>query len=270
MKNFKLLFLSVLFIGLNSCSSNDDTEEVEGGEIIVETGNFQKRVLIEDYTGTWCGWCPRVAFGIEIVEGATDKAVVVAIHRQDEYNFNAGVLEDQIGLQGYPTAMLDRTIEWGYPEPNNVVQAVNLTTNNARLGLAMKSTVTGGNISLEVKTKFGDDIAGAKLVVYVLENGLVSDQENYTTYYEGVDVLTDFTHNHVLRAAATNLLGDDFAATESVEGNEVTKTFSIPVPANVANAANLEFVAFVVGADKKAINARKAAPGDDQTFETVE
>ena len=267
MKNFKLLLLSVLLVGLNSCSSNDDTEE-EG--IIVESGNFQKRVLIEDYTGTWCGWCPRVSFGIEIVEGATDNAVVVAIHREDEYNFNAGVLEDQIGLEGYPTAMLDRATLWDFPEPNNIVQVVDLTTTNARLGLAMKSTVTGGNINLEVKTKFGDDFTGAKLVVYVLENGLVSDQENYTTYYDGVDVLQNFTHNHVLRAAATNLLGDDFSATESVEGSEVTKTFSIPVPANVTNAANLEFVAVVVGADKKAINARKAAPGDDQAFEIVE
>lgn len=269
MKNLKLLLLSVLFIGLNSCSSSEDGEDV--GEVIIpESGNFQKRVLIEDYTGTWCGWCPRVSFGIEIVEGATDNAVVVAIHRQDEYNFNATVLENQIGLQGYPTAMLDRTILWDYPEPNNVVQVVNLTNNNARLGLAMKSTVAGGNISLEVKTKFGDDITGAKLVVYILENGLISDQENYTTYYDGVDVLPNFTHNHVLRAAATNLLGDAFTDTESVEGNEVTKTFSIPVPANVANAANLEFVAVVVGADKKAINARKSVSGDDQTFETVE
>lgn len=232
---------------------------------------FTKRVLIEDYTGTWCGYCPRVSYGIELVNEATDKAVVAAIHRgNDPYDFNASVLENMIDLSGYPTAMLNRTTDWTYPEPSNVSQIVNLAAQTPpTVGLAMTSTVSGGNINLEVKTKFGTNLNGAKLVVYILENGLIYDQVNYTSYYGGGSTIPNFVHEHVLRACLTNLLGDAFTNTEAVYGNEVTKTFNIPVPANVSNASNIEFVAFVVGADNKAINVRKAVSGDNQSFEEL-
>lgn len=246
---------------------------------ITQAINFTKRVLIEDYTGTWCGWCPRVSHGIELVKAATDKAVVVAIHSgstnpssngYDPYNFNVPALENLIGLEGYPTAMLNRKTDWTYPEPNNVNQVVNLTTGtNPKLGLALKSTVSGGNINLEVKTKFGKAFTGAKLVVYVLENGLIFNQVNYTDYYNGADIITDFSHEHVLRATLTNILGDAFSANESSYNNTVTKTFNVPVPANVSNVSNLEFVAFVVGADNKTINVRNSTPGQDQAFEEL-
>lgn len=354
MKIFKLFFLGILFIGLNSCSSSDDsgtgtitsisltpsatTETVgsvitfnvvtnlgndvtskavlksgdaaftggaftssvagtftitatyEGHTASVEvsfinspTINFTKRVLIEDYTGTWCGWCPRVSRGIELVKEATDKAVVVAIHSgstnpssngYDPYNFNVPALESLINLQGYPTAMLNRTTEWNYPEPNNVDQVVGLAAGaNPNVGLALKAAVSGGNINLEVKTKFGKDFTGAKLVVYVLENGLIFNQVNYTTYFGGngsSSVIQNFTHEHVLRGTLTNILGDAFTPTESVYDSEVTKTFNVAVPANVSNVANLEFVAFVVGSNNKALNARNATAGENQTLEVIE
>lgn len=81
-------------------------------EVVVQPAptKFTKKVLLEDYTGTWCGYCPRVAYGIELVQNDTDNAVPVAIHRgstnpssgsYDPYNYNAGTLEDMINLQGW-------------------------------------------------------------------------------------------------------------------------------------------------------------------------
>lgn len=235
--------------------------------------NFAKRVLIEDYTGTWCGYCPRVSYGIEQVLAQTEYAVPVAIHRgNDPYNFaGANVLENLIGLQGYPTAMLNRLTEWKYPEPNNVNQVVALTQGTLpKLGLAMTANVSGGNVNLTVKTKFGKTISGAKLVVYALENGLIYNQVNYTSYFGGGSTIIGFTHDHVVRAAFTNILGDEIPTSESVYDNVYTKTFSVAVPSNVANVSNMEFVAFIVGSDKKAINVRKAVSGDNQSFEIIE
>ena len=82
--------------------------------------SFNKRVLIEDYTGTWCQYCPRVSYAISQVRLQTTDAVVVAIHRgSDPYNFAAAsTLETIIGLTGYPTGMLNRKTEWNYPENN--------------------------------------------------------------------------------------------------------------------------------------------------------
>lgn len=237
--------------------------------------SFTKRVLIEDYTGTWCQFCPRVAYGIDLVMEQTDLAVPVAIHRgqgADPYHFaGASALESLIGLQGYPDARLNRLTTWKFPEPNNVNQVIALTEGAApKVGLAMKATITGNNLDLTVKAKFGTSVEGAKLVVYVLENGLLYNQTNTTSYYGGVNPLANFEHNHVLRATLTNIIGDDVPAEESIYDKTHTKTFSVPVPSNIANKANVEFVAFIVGKDKKAINVRKAVSGDDQTFEIVE
>lgn len=234
---------------------------------------FAKRVLIEDYTGTWCGYCPRVAQGIDQVMAQTTFAVPVAIHRgQDPYNYApAGVLETLIGLSGYPDARLNRLTKWTGNEATNTAPVIALTQGTApKVGLAMTANVSGGTVTLTVKAKFGTNLTGAKLVVYALENGLIYDQTNYTSYYGGGSTIANFEHNHVLRATYTNILGDDIPSSESVFDNTYTKTYTLPVASNVANAANMEFVAFVVGADKKAINVRKAVSGDNQAFEIVE
>ena len=64
----------------------------------------------------------------------------------------------------------------------------------------------------------------------------------------------------------TNILGD--AITENTEaGSTITRNFSIPVPENIENASNLNFVAFLVGSDNVAINTRASHANEDQEFE---
>lgn len=239
-----------------------------------QTGGFVKRVLIEDYTGTWCGYCPRVAYGIEKVQEVTDKAVVAALHYgpndEDPYHYNLSSLISQANVQGFPTGKLNRAIEWSYPEPSNVSQVTALTEGaNAKVGLAMNATVANGNITLAVKAKFNQDYTGLKMVVYALENGLHYNQQNYTTYYNGASVIQNFQHDHVLRLSMTDLLGESISSTSTVNNGTFTKSFAIPVPANVANAANLEFVAFIMDANNKVINVRKVVSGENQAFEEL-
>lgn len=246
----------------------------DGSEI-----NFVKRVLIEDYTGTWCGYCPRVAHAIDLVHQQTDNAVTVAIHRAslnindpsyDPYTYDSTELENIINIPGYPKGLLNRMTQWSFPEPSNVNQAIALTQGeNPKLGLAMNAAVSGNTVNIDVNVQFSKDFSNLKLVVYVLENGLIHYQHNYTTYYDGEDVIENFVHNHVLRGCATSLLGDAIPASETTTGNTYTRSFSIPVPQTVENAANLEFVAFVVGSDGKAINVRSADPGENQDFEEL-
>lgn len=241
---------------------------------------FARNVLIEDYTGAWCGYCPRVAYGIEQVALATDKAVTVAIHRgntdpngsnHDPYNFSAGALENIINLQGYPTAMLNRTTEWTYPEPSNVSQVVAIANTDADVGLALTPTLNGSDIVIDVKIKFGSlSSSNAKLVVYILEDDLIYDQVNYTSYYGGTSVISNFEHDHVLRACLTDLLGDTIPTDQVVEDNVYTETISVSVPNNVSDMSKMSIVAFVVNGGTNAVyNARSANFGDTQSIEEL-
>ncbi|WMW77694.1 Omp28-related outer membrane protein [Flavobacterium sp. 20NA77.7] len=273
MKKLTTSALLLAAILLTSCGGSDDNSGGNGNgggstPVTPIAGKFTKNVLIEDFTGTWCGYCPRVAYGIEKVLEQNITAVPVAIHRgNDPYNFAEGsTLESQINLTGYPTAMINRTLDWAYPEPNNTIQVKNQTGPNADLGIAMNSTVANGTINLDVKVKFDANMTGLKLVVYALENNLIYNQTNYTSYYGGVSTIQNFEHDNVLRASLTNILGDAITSNTN-DGDIYTRNFTVNVPSNVANASNLSFVAFVIGTDNKAINVRAALPNVNQTFQ---
>jgi hypothetical protein len=244
----------------------------DGSEI-----NFVKRVLIEDYTGTWCGNCPRVSHAIELARAQSEFIVPVGIHRSssnpadaayDPYNFDSSALEAVLNMSGYPKALLNRMTRWQPLEQNNITQVINLTQgDNPKLGLSMSNQVTTTNITLDVNIKFSQDFENLKLVVYVLENGLIYDQVNYTPFYGGLPYITNFEHEHVLKSCLTPLFGEPIASEETKVGNTYTKSFSISIPSNIANSNNIEFVAFVTGDDNKAINVRKANRNENQEFE---
>ena len=231
--------------------------------------NFNKRVLIEDYTGTWCQYCPRVSYAISQVRLQTSDAVVVAIHRgNDPYNFAAAsALETMIALQGYPTGMLNRKTEWSYPENNNVAQPVNLTSGtNPRIGLAMTNSVTNNTANVQVNVKFGKNFSGLKLVVYALEDNLIYNQINATSFYGGVNPIVGFNHKDVLRAfLTTSILGDDITGATTTNG-VYSKSFTYTIPAGT-QSSNIHFAAFVVDSTGKALNSRDASTNVTQTFE---
>lgn len=243
--------------------------------------HFRKRMLVEDYTGTWCGYCPRVAWGIELLHLQTEDAIAVAIHRPssnvsspvyDPYNFpEAAELEATLGAAAYPKGFLNRTIRWENPEPDNIAQAIALTQGeNPKLGLAITSAVDNGKITMDVNVMFGKDFSNnLKLVVYVLENGLVYDQHNYTSYYNDEDILVNYVHNHVLRGCLTSILGEDINSTLTKNGETFTRSFNVNIPASVANQANIEFVAFVIDQTGKVVNVRKSTPGKTQEMELL-
>ena len=68
MKKGQLLLLLFAFTVAISCGDTvvrynqqvDDSVDAPS-----TSGLFKKHVLIEDYTGTWCGYCARVAYAIE-------------------------------------------------------------------------------------------------------------------------------------------------------------------------------------------------------------
>jgi hypothetical protein len=275
----KNLLLLLFVFALFSCS---ETNVIYTDIIIDDTvdappvsGQFTKHVLIEDFTGTWCGNCTRVSYSIGKVMELTNKAVAVAVHNGDDPYHFVGIepLRNQIYPNTtdfpLPTSRLNRTIVWTFPEDLNIQQVKNLTSNNCGLGLAMHSTITNGTISLDVNVKFAQNYSNLRLVVYLLENHLIYNQRNYTNFYGSSNVpdYVGFEHNHVLRTTLTSILGDAITG-ETLFGKTIKKTFSVAVPAVIANPENISFVAFVIDENNTALNCRETDLGNlPQTFE---
>ncbi len=275
MKNLINLLALICSISIISCSDTEvtrqETSEIESLNAPAIAGLFKKRVLIEDFTGTWCGNCVSVLFALEkIYETPNNSAVTVAIHSgNDPFKF-VGVqpLHEYIfpnGNVSLPEARLNRNIVWK-DQDTNIAEPLNLRSNNCGLGLSIKSNLTNQNINLNVEAKFAQNYSGLKIVVYLLENKLRYKQTNYTQYYTNATTILDFEHNHVLRKSITNLLGDQIEETIE-EGKTINKNYSFAVPANVAVSNNISFVAFIVDSNNNVINVRESYINQSQVLE---
>jgi thiol-disulfide isomerase/thioredoxin len=245
-------------------------KDLESELIIIEgSDGYPKNVLIEDYTGTWCGNCPRVSYAIDQVKQQTNRVVPVAIHISDSYTFDGAIaVNDEFGVNSYPYARLNRIYKWTAEEQDHISEAIN-QTGLAQLGVAITSTLLGNELDVTAKVKFKEDFNNPlKLVVYLTENGLIHDQENYTTYFGGAAILENFEHNEVLRAIFTHHLGDVIPESETIQDNIFTKQLQESIPISIENSDNLHLIVFVVDAiTNEVINVRASAIGEIQDFE---
>jgi len=273
----KKLFLSFLLattIGAltTSCSSSDDSKKDENGNGNTISTRYQHKVLIEDATGTWCQFCPRVSYAIQkSKENAThgDKVVAVAIHKgvngyPDPMQIPAGATLDNMfsqnyGLTGYPFGLINRTTTWKSPENNNIAQVLNaINQQGSTVGVKISSnlTTTGGTITASFK--FSQGFENLKYSVYVIENGVVtpeSPQSNSVGFYGGEG--ENFVHNDVLRAVSGTATGNSLGNT--TPGQEIVKADqSVSYTLFNNDLENVEVVVFVSDASGKVLNVQSA------------
>lgn len=247
-------------------SVSSDNVSVQVSQIATPS-NFTKKGVIEDYTGTWCGWCPRVSHAIELVEAQSNKVFAIAAHIGDAMeNSHSTALKDAFGVNSYPTAYVNREAKWISPEPNNVSQATSVATGTTNLGLSINSTLSGETMQIVVSAGFAQNTPGTKLVVFILEDGILANQSNNTSYYGGANPIVNFEHNHVLRYSVTNVLGDPIATTAGVV--HTSYTVNLGLGANVADGSKTGVIAMLVdGTGKKVLNAQYAKVNVDKKFD---
>ncbi|WP_179005056.1 Omp28-related outer membrane protein [Winogradskyella forsetii] len=252
----------------------------EGVEVTTNTESFsvivpKRKIVIEDYTGTWCGFCPRVAGAVNSLKEETDFITVIAIHETansfpDPMHFDqVQLLKDAFGIEGFPAAKVNRTVEWQTPHPNSAVTSIaGLDTN---LALAINSELVGNELTVQINVVYEEgSVEGDKLVVYLLEDGILNDQVNYynadttSPYFNAGDPIPDFEHNETLRNALSSVLGDPIPVTGAL--TEYITSFTITVPSDYVTD-NLSIAAMVVDSDNTAKNSQHAHVGDDKPYE---
>jgi hypothetical protein len=240
-------------------------------EIKAVESTHTTKVMVEDYTGTWCQYCPRLAYALDQAVAANSNIIPVAIHDDNDMPFpNVDVLLNTFGIDGFPTGRVNRTINWN--ETTN--QPVALLANRQNMGLAINSSISGNTITATVKVHYDlkPDSAN-RIVVYLLENGLVYPQTNFydgdpsSPFFQQGNPIMDYVHNHTARTTFTNALGDAIPSAEATTGNTYIANYTLTVPASVQNTANLELVAFTVGPDNKVLNVQKADLGENKDFD---
>jgi len=228
--------------------------------------SFSKKAVIEDFTGTWCGYCPRVSYAASLVEEQTDKVFVVGVHNGDQMaNSFGNSLENMYNITGFPTAYIDRNNTWNYPEPNNINQALEAAEGTVDVGLAIESSLNGSTLDITIHQGFLQNMTNVKLLVFILEDGIIANQSNYTSYYGGSSTITNFEHNGVLRYIATDIMGNTTTSTLGIH----EQSFSVSLSSQgVQDPTKTGVLAMLVDDSARVLyNAQYVVSGQNQDFD---
>ena len=228
------------------------------------------KVLLEDFTGTWCGYCPPVKLAIEQArELYSENITVVATHQNDQFALpQEQELTSALGPFGLPESRINRTLEWVEPYDINFIDDFINTVNN--LAISIDSNIENNSLNVSVRFVSSDALVNHKLVVYLIQNGLIADQANYlnfddTSYfYEMGNPIENYIHNDVLVHSFTNILGDNFDNTQPYA--DITKTFSLDISSSSIQIDDSAIVAFVVDSENTTINSQSAVVSEFQDF----
>lgn len=87
--------------------ANQDIKPGHTADVLIYPYLPKKRALVEEYTGTWCGWCPRGFVGLEHMnELYPDDFIGISYHNGDPMAFTNSNYPSNIS--GFPAAWLDR------------------------------------------------------------------------------------------------------------------------------------------------------------------
>ncbi len=202
-----------------------------------------RTVLIEEFTGDWCGHCPKGADTIHAILGSMPNVRALAYHggsATEPFQTTEGnALLNKIGLGGYPTAAIDRVI-WNIG--GTLERCISRSIWRAA---SVQRSATLSPLSLNVYGKY--DPVSRKMTVYVEGNILVDMPGEYNlnvivsadslyapqVFYSptGTVILDPYYHMHAVQKMVTGSDGKSLTTTGFTSGQVVKDSVTYTIPA---------------------------------------
>lgn len=237
-----------------------------------------KRVLMEEATGSWCGWCPRGSVGLDkIDEDEPDNVVAIAVHNGDP--MAVAEHDGNMNVSGYPSANADRKV-LGF-DPGDFTGPFNQLKDNvspASVSVYADFDAASNSITVTPTVNFKTSLTGDFSVsVIAIEDWVhgTGSGFNQSNYYAGGGngvmggyeskpnpvPAADMYYRHVSRGfvgTGIGFAGDNTIIPNTVvAGTDYTIDYSYTVPSDVA-IGHLHFAVVLIDNDtKEVINANK-------------
>lgn|SRR5690554_191140 len=232
-----------------------------------------KNVVLEEFTGIYCTFCPDGHKRAQAIKTANpDDVVLINIHTGGYADPNGSdpdfrtpfgsALANQSGLQGYPSGTVNRHVfsggstalgrgDWAGSSTIILGQA-----SYANVALEASLDLDTRELTVDVEVYYtGDGSATNKLNVALLQNGIEGPQTGMSANPSQVLPNGNYEHNHMLRHLLTGQWGDEITTTTS--GTLIQRQYTYTIPANLNGIAyelgNLEIVAFLAEGNQEII-----------------
>jgi hypothetical protein len=210
-----------------------------------------KKVLVEQGTGAWCGFCPDGTVIMNDILATLPNTIGVTIHNGDAMAFTDGNTVNSAYISGFPGGMVDRV---KFPDQASVGfsrgqwKAKTIERLATPIPVHVSATHTYNmstrQVSVNVRVAFYEDMAGDfRINCHIIEDSLTgtgtgwNQANNYNNTaghpFQGMgNPIVGYVHNHVTRA----MLGGPWGATGTIpasvtKGSVYERTFNYTLPA---------------------------------------
>ena len=257
-KLLTLTLITALALGFNACKKSSST--VDGTNFLGNTSNtttapapvdplalvgslpadYTKKVVLEEFTGEWCGWCPEGAkVMVDNIAAHPGKVIGIAVHDGDPMeipSYNTWI-KALTGVTGFPNGSVDRA-----------------------------DASDRGNWTSQINTELAK---GAKLTLAVIEDHVPQSSGGQHNYSTSVVVDANWQHSHVLRGLVTANDGDAVDLT-SPKKYTIVEFKNVDLSTmNINNMANVQFAAFinVNSTPRDILNAQEAGLNETKKWD---
>ena len=258
------------------------------GEIGTPTTSYPAVAVIEEFTGTWCTYCPRGAAFMNYYSDHYDgldgqiKAIGIALHSINDPMLmdNDSYLNDAYnisGCSGYPSAFFNR-MQLGDPSDEYIVENIASTRSNSRITIESVDYTQNGDMTVnyQIENSYSKSDMNQRVAIVMIENDVRGDNASYNqtnglsgvsqaavenTYGEAlwpyfrfyaeqksIVPYTEMVYNHVARGIWPDYYGELFNDPCQAEVG-IHKTMAIDMPSQVMNPDNTAVVALLLDGD---------------------
>ena len=243
---------------------NFDANALSGGFYGISTPPA-KRVLIEEGTGTWCGWCPRGHVAMETLwNDHKDKTTLVAVHAGDIMQVPGYYEPFDDMIPGYPSGTLNRrgdavdpsNFAAAYPNELQVVSPVQVQGD---------ASIDNNVLTVNVDLTFLAGMENVNINAVITEDDVTGTSSDYdqVNYYAGGGngpltgaghawhnepdpvPAAEMVYDHVARAILGGFGGEMADGSNFQTGGTYQHTFTLDLgTTDIQNADNLHVVVF--------------------------
>ena len=248
---------------------NEAADKTAQGSVITITEKPVVVPVVEEFTGTWCGYCPIGFEGMKYAHDTYgDKVVLIAVHYNDpmqtsDYNAILNLADN------FPSSVIDRT-EGVYPHPAYFKSYLPIALARTTLGSITAQAMWTSNdktaIKIDTKTKFvySVDNGNYGIAFALVEDGMKGtgsswaqtnylsgspDYSSFTFWYNAAAKVTGLEYDHVAVAAWNIASGAANSVSPTIVADEIQNysfTADITSKSLIQDKSKLKVVALLI------------------------